>query len=182
MITSEKQYKEAVRKIEMLGLSLSSPKKKDVPDIIEKAGRSQILELIESIKEEIREFETYKQNLQHAIEMGLINNKEHNNSQSKLSYEQRQEIKQLLLNKTSQTKIAKQYNVSPKTITRIACKMIKTGEKPRENIKLNYNDAKTIRLKLNEGAKLKDIAKEYNISIGAVWLIKSNRLYNKFTD
>ena len=55
MIISEKQYKEAARKIEMLELSLSSPKKKDVPDIIEKAGRSQILEMIESINEEIKE-------------------------------------------------------------------------------------------------------------------------------
>ena len=60
MITSEKQYKEASRKLEMLGFSLSSPKKKDVPAVIEKAGRAQILELIEGIKEEVREFERYR--------------------------------------------------------------------------------------------------------------------------
>lgn len=60
MITSEKQYKEAMKKVEMLGFSLSSPKKKDIPDVIEKAGRAQVSELYESIKEEIREYEKYK--------------------------------------------------------------------------------------------------------------------------
>jgi DNA-binding XRE family transcriptional regulator len=60
MITSDKQYKEALRKIEMLQFSLSSPKKTNIPLIIEKAGRSQILELINSIGSDIKEFEKYR--------------------------------------------------------------------------------------------------------------------------
>lgn len=60
MITSEKQYKEAVKKIEMLQLSLLSPVKPNIPPIIEKAGRSQICELIDNIQNEIAEFERYK--------------------------------------------------------------------------------------------------------------------------
>lgn len=60
MITSEKQYKEALKKIEMLKLSLLSPKKSNIPPIIERAGRSQICELIDNIQDEIEEFEKYK--------------------------------------------------------------------------------------------------------------------------
>ncbi|CAM2762792.1 helix-turn-helix domain-containing protein [Legionella worsleiensis] len=60
MITSEKQYKESLKKIEMLALSLSSPKKSNIPPIIEKAGRAQICELIDNIKKDIEEFEKYK--------------------------------------------------------------------------------------------------------------------------
>lgn len=60
MITSEKQYKEAVKKIEMLQLSLLSPVKPNIPPIIEKVGRSQICELIDNIQNEIAEFERYK--------------------------------------------------------------------------------------------------------------------------
>lgn len=60
MITSDKQYKEALKKIEMLQLSLTAPKKPNIPPIIEKAGRSQISELINNIKCEIKEFEKYR--------------------------------------------------------------------------------------------------------------------------
>lgn len=60
MITSDKQYKEAIAKIEMLRKAFSSPIKASVPPIIEKAGRSQILELIKTIKSEVAEFEKYK--------------------------------------------------------------------------------------------------------------------------
>lgn len=60
MITSEKQYKEALNKVKLLQLSLSAPKKPNIPAIIEQAGRSQISELISNIKKEIDEFERCK--------------------------------------------------------------------------------------------------------------------------
>ena len=58
MITSKKQYKEACRKLEMLGASLSSGKKPGVPPAIEKAGKAQITELMDNIKKEINEFDS----------------------------------------------------------------------------------------------------------------------------
>jgi len=60
MITSDKQYKESLKKIAMLQDSLLLPNKSNIPDIIEKAGQSQIQELIESIQSEIEEFKKYK--------------------------------------------------------------------------------------------------------------------------
>ncbi len=60
MITSEQQYKVALQKLEMLRISLKSPAKQEIPAVIEKAGRSQIFELIEKLQSEVTEFERYK--------------------------------------------------------------------------------------------------------------------------
>ena len=60
MITSDKQYNEALKKIEMLQGSLLLPKKTNIPEIIAEAGKSQIHELIEHIQNDIKEFEKYR--------------------------------------------------------------------------------------------------------------------------
>jgi Helix-turn-helix len=57
MITSNKQYDAAKKQLAMLTESLSSPVKKDVPDIIEQASRAQTQELIDEIQESIKEYE-----------------------------------------------------------------------------------------------------------------------------
>lgn len=60
MITSKKQYKAASEQLEMLNASLLAPKKSNVPDVIEKAGKAQLRGLIEKITAEIQEYEKYK--------------------------------------------------------------------------------------------------------------------------
>lgn len=71
MITSDKQYKAAVAQLEMLSFSLSLPKKKNVPDVVENAARNQLKELINEIKENIDEYTqlTKSDNNQTAIEI-----------------------------------------------------------------------------------------------------------------
>ena len=58
MITSDKQYKAAVRQLEMLSFSLSRPINEGVPQIIENAAKSQTRELIDEIKANIEEYNT----------------------------------------------------------------------------------------------------------------------------
>lgn len=60
MITSDKQYAAAKEQLAMLVESLSSPKKKDVPNFIEKAGKAQWQELIDEIQLTMKEYETLK--------------------------------------------------------------------------------------------------------------------------
>lgn len=55
---------------------------------------------------------THSQNMKHAFETGLANNKGEKNGQSKLSKSQVKEIKELLKSGLSQYKIAEKYPVS----------------------------------------------------------------------
>ena len=56
MITSNKQYEAAKEKLQMLMQSLLTPTKKEVPEVIAAASRSQIQELIDEIKTNIDEY------------------------------------------------------------------------------------------------------------------------------
>ncbi len=60
MITSDKQYTAAKEQLSMLKASLSSPKKKEVPDFIEKAGKAQLQELISEIQLNMDEYSALK--------------------------------------------------------------------------------------------------------------------------
>jgi len=60
MITSDKQYAAAKEQLVMLTGSLSSPKKKDVLDLIEKAGKAQLQELIDEIQLNMEEYDALK--------------------------------------------------------------------------------------------------------------------------
>ena len=60
MITSDKQYAAAKEQLARLNASLSSPKKKDVPARIAKAGKAQFLELTDEIQQNIKEYKTLK--------------------------------------------------------------------------------------------------------------------------
>jgi len=60
MITSDKQYTAAIEQLTMLTDSLASPKKKNIPDIIEKAGKAQLQNLIDEIQLNINEYEVLK--------------------------------------------------------------------------------------------------------------------------
>ncbi len=60
MITSDKQYTAAKEQLAMLKASLSSPKKKDVPALIEKAGKAQLQELIGEIQLSMEEYDALK--------------------------------------------------------------------------------------------------------------------------
>ncbi len=60
MITSDKQYGAAKKQLVMLSESLSAPKKKDVPDVIEQAGKAQIQELMGEIQNDVNEYEALK--------------------------------------------------------------------------------------------------------------------------
>ncbi len=58
MITSDRQYVAAKEKLAMLQASLKAPIKKGVPDIISKATKGQLKEMISEIKEGIKEYES----------------------------------------------------------------------------------------------------------------------------
>ena len=60
MITSDKQCEAATKQLAMLSESLSAPKKKDVPDVIEQSGKAQIQELMDEIQKDINEYEALK--------------------------------------------------------------------------------------------------------------------------
>lgn len=60
MMTSDKQYAAAKEQLTLLNASLSSPKKKDVPALITKAGKAQLRELIDEIQQNMKEYETLK--------------------------------------------------------------------------------------------------------------------------
>lgn len=60
MITSDRQYAAAKEQLAMLIDSLSSPKKKDVPDVVEKAGKAQLQELIDEMQVNIDEYDALK--------------------------------------------------------------------------------------------------------------------------
>lgn len=60
MITSDRQYAAAQKQLAMLIDSHSSPKKKSVPDAIEKAGKAQLQELIDEIKASMDEYDAFK--------------------------------------------------------------------------------------------------------------------------
>jgi len=69
MITSDKQYAAAKEQLAMLTASLSSQKKKGVPDLIEKAGKAQLQELISEIQLNIEEYEVLKESKPSDIEI-----------------------------------------------------------------------------------------------------------------
>ena len=59
MTTGDKQYT-AAKALTMLKASLSSPKKKDVPALIEKADKAQLQELIGEIQLSMEEHDALK--------------------------------------------------------------------------------------------------------------------------
>ena len=73
MITSDKQYATAKEQLTMLTTSLSSPKKKDVPGLIEKAGKAQLQELISEIQLNIKEYDALKNSEPSDIEIHSLN-------------------------------------------------------------------------------------------------------------
>lgn len=69
MITSDKQYTATKKQLAMLTESLSCTKKKDVPDVIEKAGKSQLQDLINEIQKSIDEYDMLKNSKPSDIEI-----------------------------------------------------------------------------------------------------------------
>ncbi len=69
MITSDKQYAVAKEQLAMLTESLSSPKKEDVPDLIEKASKAQLQELIDEIQLKLEEYDALKDSKPSDIEI-----------------------------------------------------------------------------------------------------------------
>ena len=69
MITSDKQYVAAKEKLAMLTGSISSPKKKGVPDFVEQAGKAQLQELITEIQLNVEEYELLKKSKPSDIEI-----------------------------------------------------------------------------------------------------------------
>lgn len=69
MITSNKQYVAATEQLAMLTASLSSPKKKGVPELVEKAGKAQLQELISEIQLNIEEYDALKDSKPSDIEI-----------------------------------------------------------------------------------------------------------------
>ena len=60
MITSDKQYAAAKKQLAMLTESVSLPSKKGVPEVIEKAGKVQLEELIAEIQLSMEEYNMLK--------------------------------------------------------------------------------------------------------------------------
>jgi len=58
MITSDRQHMAAKEKLAMLQTSLKAPIKKGVPDIVAKATKGQLKELIKEVRSEIKEYES----------------------------------------------------------------------------------------------------------------------------
>ena len=69
MITSDKQYAAAKDQLVMLTASLSSRKKKGIPELIEKANKAQLKELIDEIQQNVGEYETLKKSKPSDIEI-----------------------------------------------------------------------------------------------------------------
>lgn len=69
MITSDKQYAAAKKQLTLLTRSLSSPTKKDVPEVIEKASKAQTQELIDEVQISINEYEGLKESKLSDIEI-----------------------------------------------------------------------------------------------------------------
>lgn len=69
MITSDKQYKAAHAQLTMLTQSFSSQKKEGTPDIIEKAGKAQLQELMNEIQSNLKEYEALKNSKPSDIEI-----------------------------------------------------------------------------------------------------------------
>ncbi len=69
MITSDKQYAAAKEQLAMLTASLSSQKRKGVPDLIENAGKAQLQELISEIQLNMEEYEGLKESKPSDIEI-----------------------------------------------------------------------------------------------------------------
>ena len=74
MITSNKQYVAATEQLAMLNASLSSPKKKGVPELVEKAGKAQLQELISEIQLNIEEYDALKDSKPSDIEIHSLDN------------------------------------------------------------------------------------------------------------
>lgn len=60
MITSNKQHQASKKQLAMLVKTFKAPIKKDVPDVIEKAGKTQLRDLISKIKAEIKEYDSLR--------------------------------------------------------------------------------------------------------------------------
>ena len=60
MITSDKQYEAAKQQLALLAKSLAAPTKKKVPDVIAKAGKAQIKELMAELQSDLDEYESLK--------------------------------------------------------------------------------------------------------------------------
>jgi len=69
MITSDKQYKAAEAQLAMLTQSFSSPIKKGTPDIVAKAGKTQLQELIAEIQRDLEEYDVLKSSKPSDIEI-----------------------------------------------------------------------------------------------------------------
>lgn len=69
MITSDKQYEAAKEKLQMLTQSLLIRTKKDVPQVIAEASRSQVQELIDEINTNIDEYIKLTENKNTTIEI-----------------------------------------------------------------------------------------------------------------
>ena len=69
MITSDKQYAAAKEQLVMLMESISLPMKKDVPGVIEKAGKAQLQELIAEIQLKMDEYDVLKNSKPSDIEI-----------------------------------------------------------------------------------------------------------------
>ncbi len=69
MITSNKQYDASKEQLSMLMASLNSACQKGVPELIEKAGKSQLKELISEVKLNIEEYENLKDSKPSDIEI-----------------------------------------------------------------------------------------------------------------
>jgi len=69
MITSDKQYKAAEAQLAMLTQSFSSLIKKGTPDIVAKAGKTQLQELIAEIQRDLEEYDVLKSSKPSDIEI-----------------------------------------------------------------------------------------------------------------
>lgn len=69
MITSDKQYAAAKKQLMMLTASMIASKKEEVPDLIEKAGKAQMLELVDKIQRNMEEYDQLKESKPSDIEI-----------------------------------------------------------------------------------------------------------------
>lgn len=69
MITSDKQYAAAKKQLMMLTASMIASKKEEVPDLIEKAGKAQMLELVDEIQRNMEEYDRLKESKPSDIEI-----------------------------------------------------------------------------------------------------------------
>jgi ribosome-binding protein aMBF1 (putative translation factor) len=69
MITSDKQYAAAKKQLMMLTASMVAPRKEEAPDLIEKAGKAQMLELVDEIQRNMEEYDRLKESKPSDIEI-----------------------------------------------------------------------------------------------------------------